>query len=79
MSDGSLLSAYEDNGGTQYKVVSDAMNLRDQIVKFWADYIGMKKTYQISDLRSLLELEIVMRAVDRNYTVNDAVDTLLSY
>ena len=79
LSDGSLLSAYEDNGGTQYKVVSDAMNLRDQIVKFWADYIGMKKTYQISDLRSLLELEIVMRAVDRNYTVNDAVDTLLSY
>lgn len=79
LSDGSLLSTYEDNGGTQYKVVSDAMNLRDQIVKFWADYIGMKKTYQITDLRSLLELEIVMRAVDRNYTVNDATDTLLSY
>lgn len=79
LSDGSLLSAYEDNGGTQYKVVSDAMNLRDQIVKFWTDYIGMKKTYQITDLRSLLELEIVMRAVDRNYTVNDAVDTLISY
>ena len=79
LNDGSLLSTYEDNGGTQYKVVSDAMNLRDQIVKFWADYIGMKKTYQITDLRSFLELEIVMQAVDRNYTVNDAVDTLLSY
>lgn len=79
LSDGSLLSAYEDNGGTQYKVVNDAMVARDDIIGFWSKYIDKKKTYQITDLRSLLELEITMRAVDRNYTVNDAADTLLSY
>ena len=79
LSDGSLLSAYEDNGGAQFNVVSDAMTLRNQIIGYWNEYITVKNKYQTADLRSLLELEITMNAVDRNYTVNDATDTLLSY
>ena len=79
LSDGSLLSAYEDNGGVQFNVVSDAMTLRNQIIGFWNEYITAKNRYQTADLRSLLELEITMNAADRNYTVNDNADTLLSY
>lgn len=79
LSDGSLLSAYEDNGGAQFNVVSDATTLRNQIIGYWNEYMTVKNKYQTADLRSLLELEITMNAVDRNYTVNDNADTLLSY
>lgn len=76
LSDGTDLKRDYDSGNTTIKPLFDIMNKLSQA---YQDYYKDKKVYQVDLHSQLLDLEVQLRNVEANYTVNTSEQALLSY
>jgi hypothetical protein len=76
LNDGTELKADYSSGNTTIKPLTDIMN---KLTQAYQDYYKDKSTYQVDQYAQLLDLEVNLRNVESNYTVNGAKEALVSY
>jgi hypothetical protein len=76
LNDGTDLKADYSGSNTTVKPLTDVMNKLSQA---YQDYYKDKTTYQVDQYKQLIDLEVSLRNVESNSTVNTAKDAMVSY
>lgn len=76
LNDGSDLKSDYSGSDTTVKPLTDIMN---KLSAAYQDYYQNKSTYQVEQFTQLLDLEVSLRNVESNYTVNSDKEAMISY
>ncbi|KIA73398.1 hypothetical protein ANMWB30_23250 [Arthrobacter sp. MWB30] len=76
LSDGTNLKKDYDSGKAATKPLFAVMN---KLTQAYQDYFKNKETYQVDSYMKLLNLEVDLRNVESNFTLNDSDKVLLAY
>lgn len=76
LNDGSDLKRDYDGSNTTLKPLTDIMNKLSQA---YQDYYKDKTTYQVDQYKKLIDLEVSLRNVESNSTVNGDKEAMVSY
>ena len=76
LNDGTDLKADYSGSNTTVKPLTDIMN---KLSTAYQDYYKDKSTYQVEQYKQLLDLEVSLRNVESNHTVNSAKEAMVSY
>lgn len=76
LNDGSDLKRDYDGSNTTLKPLTDIMNKLSQA---YQDYYKDKTTYQVDQYKKLIDLEVSLRNVESNSTVNSDKEAMVSY
>jgi hypothetical protein len=76
LNDGTDLKTDYSSTATTVKPLTDIMNKLSQA---YQDYYKDKTTYQVDQYKKLLDLEVSLRNVESNSTVNSAKEVMVSY
>jgi hypothetical protein len=76
LSDGTNLMTDYSGSNTTVKPLTDIMN---KLSAAYQDYYKDKSTYQVDQYKQLLDLEVSLRNVEANHTVNGDKQALLTY
>lgn len=68
-----------DDYSTDNATVSPLFDIMNTLSQAYQDYFNHKEEYQVDLLTELLDLEVNLRNVESNFTVNDGEEVLLSY